>query len=143
MAVKPKWLVTPLVYKGKSYHDYGIDKTTGDVVSKKRGYWEVRKSNVSGGCLYPKLNISLGTTDSIKTIMVHKAVCETLFDYPIPIGITEKDWKITPKSVKNMVYGSMQVNHIDHDHNNYHPSNLEWNSLDENIRNYHEYRTTQ
>ena len=134
-------IITPLIYKGVSYPDYGIDRNTGKVLSKKRGGWRFKASSVSGTSPYPKTNLSLGTVYQYKTIMVHRAVCETLFECPIPRGITKKDWKITPKSVKAFVSASMEVNHIDHDHKNFHPSNIEWKSADENVEAYQAYRT--
>ena len=125
--------VSPLIYRGLPYHDYGIESATGDVVSKKRGYWNGLTSGISGGGEYPKVNLSMGAHMVIKTILVHRAVAETLFDFPIPGDISKEDWKNTPMSVKNLVYGNMQVNHIDHDKTNYHPDNLEWVTLQENV----------
>ena len=141
--------ISPLIYKGLPYYDYGIESATGEVVSKKRGYWSGLTSGISGNGEYPKVNLSMGMDlgkQVVKTILVHRAVAETLFDFPLPGGISKEDWKNTPMSVKNLVYGNMQVNHIDHDKTNYHPDNLEWVTLQENVEaavKFYEHRESQ
>jgi hypothetical protein len=74
------------------------------------------------------------------TTQVHRLVAETFLKKPAPKGITKKDWKATPESVKALVYQTLSVNHIDHDKTNYHPSNLEWVTAQQNSAAYHEYR---
>jgi len=76
---------------------------------------------------------------STKTCTVHRLCCDTWYHRPLPSGVSKSDWKRTPKSVKNCLDGGnyWQVNHIDEDHDNYHPSNLEWMSGEENRRAYY------
>ena len=133
-------VVYPLIYKGVAYPDYGIDSTTGRVWSKKQGGWKSRKEHVSGKSPYPKLSIQDEWGYS-KSIMVHVAAHETLNPVvPTPPGVTKKEWKATPQSVKNLMRDLWQVNHIDHNHLNFHPSNLEWVTADENVEAYQIFR---
>jgi hypothetical protein len=76
-----------------------------------------------------------------KTINIrfHRIVCETFHTVPVPLGVTESEWKVTPKSIKKfMLTDYWQVNHIDNDARNYHPSNLEWVPRSVNIKKHYE-----
>lgn len=133
-------VVYPLIYKGVAYPEYGIDSSTGRVWSKKRGFWTPRAESVSGKSPYPKLCIRDDFGRS-KNIMVHVAAHETLNPItPTPPGVTKKEWKVTPQSVKNLMRDLWQVNHIDHNHLNFHPDNLEWVTADENVEAYQIFR---
>jgi hypothetical protein len=131
---------TPLIYNQEKYPYYGVHKKTGEIYSKKRGSWKIKKFHVSGKSPYPSGTI-MAMDGSIKFIQQHVAVHETLNPtLPIPAGITELAWKRTPLSVKSMLRKIWQVNHKDHNHLNYNPNNLEWTTGQENVNAYHRYR---
>jgi hypothetical protein len=87
---------------------------------------------------YPKVNLSINGKK--KSVTVHKLVCLTYHKFPKPDGVTKTEWLATPNSVKKLVESMYQVNHIDHDHYNYHPSNLEWVTVQQNSEKYQEHR---
>ena len=129
-------LVSPLVYGGKSYPDYWIDIKLGDIWSTKSKYFKRLSPVVAGRCRYPRLQIESWRKD----VMVHKAVAETLLSIPKPVEIPQNIWDQTHILVKKLVSSNMQVNHIDHDPNNYNPSNLEFVTGKENVEKYQEHR---
>jgi len=135
-------LVSPLIYCGKSYPDYWIDIKLGDIWSTKGKYFKRLLPRVAGGCKYPRLAIQ--DAESIpygrKDVMVHKAAAETLLSIPKPVEIPQNIWDQTHILVKKLVSSNMQVNHIDHDPNNYNPSNLEFVTGKENVEKYQEHR---
>lgn len=132
-------IVSPLIYKQKTYSDYGVCEKTGTVYSKKFGYWKPLKWKISGGCKYPQ--VSLSNNRMSKTISVHIAVHETLNpNYPIPPGVMADDWKKTPQAVKSIIRELFQVNHIDHNHRNFNPENLEWVTAMQNVQKYQKFR---
>ena len=135
-----KNIVTPLIYNQVEYSDYGVHKKTGEIYSKKRGEWEKMESKVSGkGSPYPKLQLSVnGKKKSIQThIAVHETLNPTL---PLPPDVTEKEWRVTPNSVKHHMRRIYEVNHIDHVHTNYNPKNLEWVTKQQNVNAYQKFR---
>jgi len=155
--MKPN-IVTPLLYKGQEFFQYGVDKNTGDIWSRKRrkqptsiktnlytdkneDTWlrlsEAQRNpknlKVSYPCvgLYSKEHFPDLSSHSL-TINVHILACETLKPCPRPRGVSEKEWRTTPNTVKKACRDLWQVNHIDHDKQNHHPSNLEWTTAKEN-----------
>ena len=115
------------------------------LISRRRGEYNQRllKSRVSGKSKYPKVNVVVNEQGKSKTIHLHQIVAQTFIDYPLPDGVTESEWKRTPKSVKaHFTNHYWEANHIDHNHMNYHPDNLEWVSRGVNVDKYHEYRTS-
>jgi hypothetical protein len=135
---------SPLIYQQISHADYGVDELTGEIYSIKRGSWvplsiQYPKKNRNGG-LYPTFVVSSPLFTSAfkaKVMLVHVAAHETLNPrLPIPDGITKIVWLNTDPSVKALCRGLWQVNHIDHDRLNFHPSNLEWVSASTNIQKY-------
>lgn len=133
-----KNIVSPLIYKQQQYPDYGICAQTGKVYSRKRGSWRPMAESVSGRSPYPQLNLR---NNKIKCISVHVAVHETLNPIPPRLsGVTESEWRQTPKSVKLHIRELFQVNHIDHDPLNFNPNNLEWTTAQENVQKYQEFR---
>jgi hypothetical protein len=137
----------PIIYRNKVIPGYFFDEEY-NVISVKSGAYvtkPIRKMkpyfNPTGkypSHQYPHLNLSVNGIQ--KTIQIHRLVAETFLKKPAPTGITKKDWKATPESVKALVYQTLRVNHIDHDKTNYHPSNLEWVTAQQNSVAYQEYR---
>ena len=134
-----------VIYRGKVMYGYYFDDE-GNIYSVKSG--KHRKLAIQRGDSwnpYPKVRIKIdGLT--IKTLMVHRLVCETFHNKPLPDVLTEEEWGQIPSSVKQKLIKHMQhadryqVNHIDHNRNNYHPSNLEWVTTSENQQKYQQHK---
>ena len=128
----------PLFYEGKVLEDYWVDPD-GDIWTSK--IWRnFRTLTPQFRNSYPR--VTLTDFGKRKHVDMHRLVCSTFHKFPCPNGVTKKEWKDTPDSVKKLIQNSFQVNHIDHDTYNYHPSNLEWVSVKENSQKYQEYRVT-
>lgn len=151
------------IYRGKPLRDYYfmfLPDNSLRFVSFRRGYnyiWEnenypsmlgkrcldyrILKNRVSGKSKYPKVNVIVDDLGNSRTVHLHQIVAQTFHDYPIPDGVTEKEWKRTPKAVKKHFESQYwEANHIDHDHMNFHPDNLEWVSRGVNVDKYHAHR---
>jgi hypothetical protein len=134
-------LVTPVIYNCVQFHRYGVCTQTGRIYSNKRSGWSVRKTHVSGKSPYPSANFSVNGVAHF--FQHHVAVHETLNpNFPPPPGISDEDWAMTPDSVKKATRGLWQVNHIDHDPENWHPSNLEWLTGKQNVAAYQKHRVS-
>lgn len=134
-------LATPVIYNQEEYHDYGVDRVTGDIYSRRSGRWKKMHFSVSGKSPYPSGAFTY--EGKKKFIVQHIAVHETLnSELPVPPGISKSDWKATPDSVKKMLRHVWQVNHIDHCHTNYRPDNLEWTTAQQNVNAYQTHRKT-
>lgn len=134
-----KNIVTPVIYNQEEYHGYGVHRETGEIYSKRSGAWLEMSFSVSGKSPYPSGAFSINGKK--KFIVQHIAVHETLNpNIPVPPGITDNEWKRTPRSVKKMLRHVWQVNHIDHCHTNYRPDNLEWTTAQQNVNAYQTYR---
>jgi hypothetical protein len=127
----------PVIVNGEVIHGYYVCKD-GNVWSAKRNAIKKLKPSVSGKSPYPK--VTLSQHDRLLHLYVHRVVCESIHPFPIPDGVSDSEWRITPNTVKKLLRGSFQVNHIDHNHRNHHPSNLEWVSAKENSNKYQQYR---
>ena len=131
----------PVRYRGKIINDYWID-ARGVIFSTKRYYpHKISYSFHSGNCGYPKMSVP--TVDQFgfrryKTTTVHRLVCESFHEKPIPEGVSKKEWENTPDSVKRCFNDYWEVNHKDHNTHNYHPDNLEWVSRQQNVDKYQE-----
>jgi hypothetical protein len=142
------------IYKGKKldgYYFFFNDNGELKLVSFRKGWNKVRSNGlrsmcfkvlsnrVSGKSQYPKVSVVVETGRSL-TIHLHQIVAQTFIEYPLPDGVTNEEWEKTPDSVKKQIdLYYWEANHIDHDHFNYHPSNLEWVSRGVNVQRYHEY----
>ena len=134
-----KDIVTPLIYNQEKYYNYGVHKKDGGIWSKQSGTWKPMQWSVSGNMKYPFSTIT--ESGKKKVVSFHIATHETLNpDLPVPEGITKTDWKKTPARVKTMLRKIWQVNHIDHDPQNFQPSNLEWTTGQENVNAYQRHR---
>jgi len=132
-------------YNNESFPDYVMCED-GNVYNKKTGRMLRPNYRSKGGKnpAYPTLGLMQtivnphsrigGTMRKTRTILVHIAVCDTFNrdSMPIPDGVTEKEWKRTPASVKKQMRFAFQVNHKDHDQHNHHPSNLEYTTAKQN-----------
>jgi len=128
----------PVIVDGQVIPDYFVCRN-GDIWSTKRGdYLRKLVVKASGNCPYPK--VALNINGKSHTKMAHRVVCETWHKFPVPIGVTKSEWKQTPDSVKALLRGGYQVNHIDHVVENYHPSNLEWVTVKQNAQKREEHR---
>lgn len=125
---KPELFKT-VVIDGVQISDYMVDRL-GNIWSLKRKEPKILKPNVSGNVKYPK--VALSNNGKAKTVLVHRIVCSAWHTFPTPSGINDRIWKRTPNEVKSLLTSLFQVNHIDHDHKNFHPSNLEWVTVREN-----------
>jgi hypothetical protein len=130
----------PLQYQGKIIPDYFVG-ADGSIFSMKTGKLKYMKPIVSGKMHYPKLRISMGD-GTARSIAVHILVCYTYHEKPVPKGVDIMLWEQTPQQVKDA--WPYQVNHKDHDINNFHPNNLEFVSTPlENSIKYREYLKTR
>lgn len=123
-----------LIHNGKLIPGYYVNKN-GDILSTKKGKQKKLTPKISGKSPYPTVTISCDGKS--KCVMVHRVVCESIHKFPkIYPGISEKDWKKTPETVKKELMRHMQVNHKDGNPKNYHPKNLEWTTPQQNISHY-------
>ena len=143
LASSGKYPVRPAIVGGKVAEGYFICEN-GNLWSTKR-YYYLRKlaTAVSGKSKYPKVSLSIN--GKMITKELHRIVCETYHKFPVPYayGVTKEEWEQTPDSVKALLKDSFEVNHIDHEHTNYHPSNLEWVTTKQNSKCYQEHRRMQ
>lgn len=128
-----------IVHRGEIFWEYYLDHT-GRPWSTKSGSFKRMSVHVGGNSPYPKTGFSFGARAKRKTIEIHRLVCETFHEIPLPKDVTEQEWADTPESVKKHFAHYWQVNHINHVHTDFHPDNLEWVSGRENVDKYHEYR---
>jgi hypothetical protein len=141
-------------YNNESFPDYVMCEE-GNIYNKKTGKMLKPHYRAKGGNnpSYPNIglmcDIAVEHPDGYylmvrkcRTIMVHIAVCDTYNrdKMPVPDGVTEKEWKRTPASVKKQMRFAFQVNHKDHDQHNHHPSNLEYTTAKQNQAAYQEHR---
>jgi len=124
--------LVPVKFRTKVVADYFMDPETGDIYSGKRATLLKLAPTCDNG--YMKINLFAAGIP--KSQRMHRLVAETLIPFPCPVGISKADWKATPQSVKNLLCSQYRVNHIDHDRSNYHPTNLEWVTAQENTLAY-------
>jgi hypothetical protein len=142
-----------LRYNQVHHEDYAID-SAGFVWSKKKGSWKRLNVtfNVNDPKRYPMVKL---TIDGKRvSVMIHRVICETFNPLPVMARIESifgKDMKLflyeTPGPIQSGIIRYFnnpehwQVNHIDQDKANFHPSNLEWlPSSRENIDKHTEFR---
>jgi hypothetical protein len=137
--------LTPVIYRGKELPDYFLDKD-GNIYSTKRTFLHklVVSNHNDKYNPYPKIVLCLDGKG--KTLQLHRLVCETFHKKPTPDILTEEQWSSMREDVRKIVLEYIehadrwQVNHIDHNPKNYHPSNLEWVTISENQQKYQEHK---
>jgi hypothetical protein len=129
------------IIDGEVCENYFVDDD-GDLWSNMRGSrLRKLKPNVGGNTPYPRLQLMINGNK--KHAQLHRVVCETFHQFPVPASVSKIEWNNTPETVKNLMKCLFQVNHIDHDHKNYHPSNLEWVTVKENQNKYQEHKRNE
>ena len=113
-------------YHGEEFLDYYV-RENGEVINRHTG--RKLKASSDSTCHYPRVSLNG------RKFLLHRIVAEAF----VPLGkpsasIANKEWVNTPASVKQLIMKTMFVNHIDHDKDNYHYSNLEWVTAEENAR---------
>jgi len=131
----------PVIIDGEVVSDYFVAPDGNIWSTKGKKPRQLKPGNTKTQNNYPKVVIS--TNGKGRSQLVHKLVCLAYNKFPMPDGVTKEEWKATPDSVKRLVESMYQVNHIDHDHYNYHPSNLEWVTVKQNSKKYQEHRESK
>lgn len=136
-----------VVFRGEVLDGYFID-SDGNIYSNKSG--KMNKISVynkgSESSPYPRVHMMVNGKK--KTLLHHRVVCENFVEVPMADILTEKEWLSIKKPIREKLLKHIQhvdqyqVNHIDHDHKNYHPSNLEWVTSSENQQKYQTFRKT-
>ena len=135
-ALSGKYMIKPAVVDGNVIENYYVCFEGNLFSSKRSNYLKKLRFSIAGNSPYPKISIT--ENGKPRTLLLHRVVCETYHEFPTRIGISESDWKRTPRAVKALMRGLFQVNHIDEQHANYHPSNLEWVTVKQNARKHQE-----
>mgnify|MGYP006176707549 CR=1 FL=1 len=132
-------IVRPVLYKNLKIKDYGIDDETGELWSFKKTTPKIVKGSIHiDGYVAVTLADSQFDRSLVKkfskNFKLHTLVAHTLFDIPIPEGVSEELWEKTDETIKSACREIFQVNHKDHDKSNYRPDNLEFVTASDNIR---------
>ena len=134
----------PVVYRGEVVEGYFVN-SNGDIYSNKRG--ATIKLKLSDGDKYnPYPKYGLTHKGKRITVTAHRLVAETYHKKPIPNILTDEQWETIPKKVRGIVLDYMQhadryqVNHIEHNILNFHPSNLEWVTISQNQQAFQNFR---
>jgi|APGre2960657373_1045057.scaffolds.fasta_scaffold58188_2 hypothetical protein len=128
----------PAIVDGQVIQDYWVDEDGNIWSTKRKQPKQLSPDNGSSNSKYPGVVLMI---DGIrKSIDVHRVICSTFHKFPVPNGITKKEWNLTPQSVRDLLNTLFQVNHIDHNTKNHHPSNLEWVTVKQNSSKYQKHR---
>jgi hypothetical protein len=113
-------------YHGEEFENYYVDKD-GEIINAYT--FRTLTASSDSTCHYPRVYLNG------RKFLVHRIVAEAFVPLCKPSeSITDEEWENTPASVKQLIMKTMFVNHIDHDKENYHYSNLEWVTAEENAR---------
>jgi len=129
-----------VVYNGEVIDGYWIARN-GKIWSDKQTVFKPLTEAIARKSPYPK--VGLMYRGKIKSFYVHRLVCEAYHKFPKPNGVSKEVWDQTHETVKNLITSMYQVNHIDHDHGNFHPDNLEWVTVQENAKKYQTHSKTK
>lgn len=123
------------IFQGQELTGYKVDDN-GTIWSTKRGNIQMLTPYVpnqtSAKVKYP--SVSLQILGVRRTFRIHRIVAETLIPIPLPNGFRKSTWINLNDVERRLIMQIMEVNHIDHDATNYHPSNLEWVTRFENLQ---------
>jgi len=120
-----------VTYHGEVFHNYYVD-VDGDVINAYTGRTLTASSDST--CHYPRVHL-YG-----KKYLVHRIVAEAFVPLQKPSEtISDEEWANTPPSIKQFIMKTMCVNHIDHDKENYHYTNLEWVTQVQNAQKRNEF----
>ena len=117
------------------FSGYGVHKETCDIMSIRQGEWKKREGTVNRSGY---VQVSFGKNANE---YAHRVIAYTLgLEVPTYPGISEDVWENTPKEVKRILLGKLEVHHIDHNKENNHISNLMLVSSEQNKEAYQEHR---
>jgi hypothetical protein len=120
--------VTPAIFHNEVYNDYWVCVDTGDIYSTKGSYGFKKLKPAGTTAVYPKVH--LRKERKAKTVRIHRLVGHTLIPMnKKPENMSDTAWEIVKNNQELLEYiyaESMELNHIDENKWNYHPSNLEW-----------------
>ena len=130
-----------IIIEGYFVNGYGefISTKSGTNKTLKVSYCDRNSTNP-----YPKIRF-YHKGNSI-TRLVHRLVCETWNEIPMPEELKDINWENIPHKERTILLNYLhhcdryQVNHIDHDIYNFRADNLEWVSAKENQRKYQKSR---
>ena len=148
--VERKWVVSSTlrykqaIYRGEIVEGYFVledGRILSDKQSKGREVrelsWHLRGN---GDAMYPSVNLYLRRGAAGTSMLVHRLVAETYVPkLNNPPGVSLQVWNDAHESIKiawSKMATEMYVNHIDHDKENFHPSNLEWVTAKQNAEKY-------
>lgn len=129
-------------FRDRTLYGYWMDND-GYIYSTMQGY-RLKKLSINYSGEYPSISLCIDNTRV--SVNVHRLVCETFHKKPLAEILTTREWASIELSVRKKLLNYIQhadryqVNHIDHDKQNFHPSNLEWVTVKENQQKYQEYR---
>jgi hypothetical protein len=130
--------VTPVKYYDEVLPEYFMDKD-GNIYRKNDNGTRLIKTRMSGQQTYPHVTVRTPLGKN-KSLGLHRLVAFTLVPFVPPDEISEDEWAYVCKhmpTTKKFIEEYTQVNHKDADHENYHPSNLEWLSGRSNRKAYY------
>lgn len=118
------------VYNGHVLKGYRVD-SNGNIWSFKRDTPRIKTPNNSPAAKgYPRCGFYIN--GKTRGVPIHRIVAESLIPIPLPTGFRKSIWKQMNEAEKAVLMQVFEVNHIDHNTYNYHPSNLEWVTRKEN-----------
>ena len=113
----------------------------GGMYSLKNSKKEIKKlsthcypNSKNAGNHYPHVGVSID--GKRKTARIHELVAWTFVEFKKPNGLSSSAWRNMSNQDRYFLQSLMQINHIDEDKKNYHPSNLEWVTGKENSEKY-------
>ena len=126
------------------FENYGVDNETGAIWSFANKTPRKLKGSPRNSLDKDNSYLFVGIYDNqfsknkagarTKSFYIQCLVAHTLFEIPIPPGVTEAEWKRTPKSVRTACLQIYHVNHRDHNKWNNNPKNLEYTLATENAQ---------
>ena len=127
----------PIVNYGEVIHGYYISECL-RIFSVMRGDLRENTVQVTKKNRSPYPHVFLRNGRGRKSVMMHRIVAQVFIPLPnVYPGVSEREWRTTPDSVKNILIRHLQVNHKNGNTLDYRIKNLEWLTGEENIKHYH------